>query len=146
MWITEKPKQISKIVSLKFFLQNSFILVKCLYLKNHFCNKCLNPLVWYYKTFIIKYKFLPKYVIYWTKLLYMYISFNLNNGSFIVVNFLFWNCHIKALDKGDLVLIIFACDQVKINFPVGFSIHPKRIAKLLNPKSFLPSKHEKTIP
>jgi hypothetical protein len=39
--------------------------------------------------------------------LYMYISFNLNNGSFIVDNFLFWNCHIKALDKGDLVLIIF---------------------------------------
>jgi hypothetical protein len=41
----------------------------------------------------------------------MYISFNLNNGSLIVVKFLFWNCHIKALDKGDLVLIIFAYNQ-----------------------------------
>jgi hypothetical protein len=40
----------------------------------------------------------------------MYISFNLNNGSFIVVNFLFRNCNIKALDKGDIVLIIFDSD------------------------------------
>jgi hypothetical protein len=49
----------------------------------------------------------PKYLIYSPKLLYTYISFNLNNGSFIEVNFLFWNCHIKALDNKDLVLIIF---------------------------------------
>jgi hypothetical protein len=62
------------------------------------------------KIAIKEYNFLPKYLIYWTKQLYIYISFNLNNGSFIVVNFLFWNCHIKALDKGDLVLIIFDLD------------------------------------
>jgi hypothetical protein len=36
-----------------------------------------------------KYNFVPKYLIYSPKLLYTYISFNLNNGSFIEVNFLF---------------------------------------------------------
>jgi hypothetical protein len=59
------------------------------------------------KIAIKEYNLLPKYLIYWTKLLYTYISFDFNNGWFIVVKFLFWNCHIKALDKGDLVLIIF---------------------------------------
>jgi hypothetical protein len=45
-------------------------------------------------------KWLPKFI-YWG------IFQMLKNNSFLVVNFLFWNCHIKALDKGDLVLIIF---------------------------------------
>jgi hypothetical protein len=36
------------------------------------------------KIAIKEYNFLPKYLIYSTKLLYRYISFNLNNGLFIV--------------------------------------------------------------
>jgi hypothetical protein len=75
------------------------------------------------KIAIKKYNFGPKYLIYSTKLLYTYIFFDLNNGLFIVVKFLFWNCHIKALDNGDLVLIIFACGHVWTKFLASFSLH-----------------------
>jgi hypothetical protein len=76
------------------------------------------------KIAIQEYNLLPKYLIYWTKLPYTYISFDLNNGWFIVVKFLFWNCHIKALDKGDLVLIIFVPNIQKgeVNYHFYFFI------------------------